>query len=116
IPIFGLPGNPVSAMVTFDQFVRPALLHAQGGFRWLRPAIYATLTANIQKEPGRSHFVRGHLTIENGEYKVAPTGDQDSSNLVSLVKANVFIVLPEACGDLEAGKKVLVQIMTAPLF
>ncbi len=109
IPIFGLPGNPVSSMVTFDQFVRPALLYAQGGVVTLRPTLYATLTEGIQKEPGRSHFVRGHLTVEDGEYKVTPTGDQDSSNLVSLVKANAFIVLAETCGDVAAGEKVSVQ-------
>ncbi len=109
-PIFGLPGNPVSAMVTFDQFVRPALLFAQS-FVSLRAVIHATLTESILKEPGRCHFVRGHLTIENGAFKVAPTGDQDSSNIVSLVKANAFIVLPEGSGDVEAGSKVLIQIM-----
>jgi len=111
-PIFGLPGNPVSAMVTFDQFVRPALLHAQGSFVWLRATIHARLTEKIQKEPGRCHFVRGYLTIENGAYKVAPTGDQDSSNIVSLVKANAFIVLSESCGDIAPGSEVSVQIIS----
>ena len=110
-PIFGLPGNPVSAMVTFDQFVRPALLYAQGFLNPLRVAIYARLTEGIQKEPGRCHFVRGHLTIKNGECQVTPTGDQDSSNIVSLVKANAFIVLSEGEGDVTAGSKVSVQMM-----
>jgi molybdopterin molybdotransferase len=110
-PIFGLPGNPVSAMVTFDQFVRPALLAVQGSVNPLRATIYATLTENIQKEPGRCHFVRGTLTCENGEYEVFPTWDQDSSNIVSLVKANAYIVLPEVSGDVQAGSKVLVQTL-----
>jgi molybdopterin molybdotransferase len=117
VPVFGLPGNPVSAMVTFDQFVRPALLYAQGSSSLFRPTIYATLTANVQKEKGgtasarRCHFVRGTLTIEDGGYKVTPTGDQDSSNIVSLVKANAFIVLPCGEGDVAAGSQVAVQIM-----
>jgi len=111
VPVFGLPGNPVSSMVTFDQFVRPVLFYAQGSFITLRAAIYATLTERIHKEPGRCYFVRGHLTIEDGAYRVAPTGDQDSSNLVSLVKANAFIVLAEACGDVEVGERVSVQIL-----
>jgi molybdopterin molybdotransferase len=114
-PIFGLPGNPVSAMVAFDQFVRPALLFAQGGSRLFYPTLYATLTEKIKKDPGRCHFVRGNLTCEHGAYRVAPTGDQDSSHLTSLVKANGFIVLPEQSGDVVAGERVLVQMMADSL-
>ncbi len=106
-PVFGLPGNPVSAMVTFELFVRPAIRKAQGSDELFRPAIYAKLMENIAKEPGRRYYVRGHLYMDNLEYCVVPTGDQDSGHLLSLTAANAFIVLPDGEGDQEAGCRVL---------
>ena len=115
---FGLPGNPVSAMVTFDQFVRPALLASQGRNDLFLPVVQAKLMAPIEKEvrplreEGRCHFVRGRLSLQDGEYQVTPTGDQDSANLVSLTQANGLIVIEAQSGDVEAGAMVSVQVMS----
>ncbi len=113
-PTFGLPGNPVSAMVTFDQFVRPALLFSQGSNHLFRPFVYAQLMKDIQKEMGRRHFVRARLYIEDGAYRVVPSGDQDSANLLSFVNANAYIVVPEEGEGAKAGDRVTVQIIAPP--
>ena len=107
---FGLPGNPVSVMATFYQFVQPALRHLMG-----EPAA-ATLTIKVpcaqalKKKPGRTDFQRG-LLVRNagGELVVDSTGLQGSHVLSSMSRANCFIVLPAECGDVPAGTLVEVQ-------
>lgn len=111
-PAFGLPGNPVSAMVSFEQFVRPALQMAAGRSEVFRPIIQATLEEEVRKHPGRRHFMRAVVSVQNGEYRVRTTGNQDSHILFSLVKANALMILPEA-GDLhKPGEKVPVQLLS----
>lgn len=112
-PAWGLPGNPVSAMVTFNQFVRPALLHAQGSQNLFQPLVDAMLMKEITNNPGRRHYVRGCLSIKNGVYQVLPVAQQDSGNLLSLVQANALIVLGEEMGNVSAGTHVTVQILGA---
>jgi molybdopterin molybdotransferase len=108
---FGLPGNPVSVMVTFYQFVREALLVLMGQ-RDVQspPAFKAKLSAPIRKAPGRTEFQRGILArAEDGGWSVRTTGDQGSGILSSMSQANCFIVLPTDCGNVEAGTEVDVQ-------
>ena len=102
---FGLPGNPVSVMVTFYQFVRDALLVLQGRRDVTAvPTFAATLSAPIRKAPGRTEFQRGILTPDAaGGYTVRTTGDQGSGILSSMSRANCFIVLPADCGNVDAG-------------
>src|SRR5512132_4338875 len=110
---FGLPGNPVSVMVTFYEFVRDALLILQGR-RDVAPAplFKARLGKAIRKVPGRTEFQRGVLTPEPaGGYTVRTTGDQGSGILSSMSQANCFIVLPADAGDLELGTAVDVQLL-----
>lgn len=114
-PAFGLPGNPVSAMVSFEQFVRPALFMAAGRNEIYRPVIQAILEEEIKKHPGKQHFMRAVVTIRDGEYRVRTTGDQDSHILLSLVKANALMILPEAGDRYPIGAKVAVQILSEPL-
>jgi len=108
---FGLPGNPVSVMVTFYQFVREALLRLMGAdpvppF----PTFPATCTARLRKAPGRTEFQRGVLERGvDGAWTVRPTGDQGSGILKSMSEANCFIILGEAVGNVEAGALVQVQ-------
>jgi molybdopterin molybdotransferase len=108
---FGLPGNPVSVMVTFYQFVREALLTLMGAdpvppF----PTFPATCTARLRKAPGRTEFQRGILERgDGGAWTVRPTGDQGSGILKSMSEANCFIILGEAVGNVEAGALVQVQ-------
>ncbi len=109
---FGLPGNPVSAMVTFYQFVQPALLALSGAVIKPSPLLKAQCVAPIKKAAGRTEFQRGVLfQNEAGQWQVKPTGAQGSGILSSMSMANCFIVLDEAIGNLEAGAEVNVQVL-----
>ncbi len=110
---FGLPGNPVSAMVTFYQFVREALLVLMGvPAPAPLPMLQAVCTTPIRKAPGRTEFQRGILSAdEAGRWTVRVTGDQGSAILSSMSQANCFIILPDAQGDTPAGATVDVQLL-----
>jgi len=110
---FGLPGNPVSAMVTFYQFVREALLVLMGvADPHPLPLLKAVCTSAIKKAPGRTEFQRGVLSADvDGHWTVRVTGDQSSGILSSMSQANCFIVLPDAQGNTPAGATVDVQVL-----
>ncbi|MEO8630669.1 MAG: gephyrin-like molybdotransferase Glp [Betaproteobacteria bacterium] len=110
---FGLPGNPVSAMVTFYQFVREALLVLMGVPNAVPlPILQAVCTTAIKKAPGRTEFQRGILSSDaDGKWTVRVTGNQGSGILSSMSQANCFIVLPDAQGNTAAGALVDVQIL-----
>jgi molybdopterin molybdotransferase len=109
---FGLPGNPVSVMVTFYQFVRDALLTLQGVSPLpVQPLLKAVCTSPIKKAPGRTEFQRGVLYLEDGVWKVRTTGEQGSGILKSMSDANCFIMLHDHIGNVEAGATVDVQIL-----
>lgn len=109
---FGLPGNPVSVMVTFYEFVRDALLVLMGRNPVAPlPAFRVKCTTPLKKAPGRTEFQRGVLYQENGEWLVRVTGDQGSGILRSMAEANCFIVLPTEQGNLPAGATVDVQLL-----
>ncbi len=110
-PVFGLPGNPVSSMVSFEQFVRPSLLKMMGHRQIFRPVIEALLKEDIHKEPGRRHFVRASLTFRGDQYFVTTTGAQGSGILRSMMKANGLIIIPEDQEVVRAGEKVKVQLL-----
>jgi molybdopterin molybdotransferase len=112
---FGLPGNPVSVMVTFYQFVREALLALMGERDAAPPPTFkATLAAPIRKAPGRTEFQRGVLSRgSDGGWSVRTTGDQGSGILSSMSQANCFIVLGTATGNVDAGDTVDVQPLDA---
>jgi molybdopterin molybdotransferase len=110
---FGLPGNPVSVMATFYEFVQDALkiLQGQRGVAPL-PMFKVPLAAPIRKVPGRTEFQRGILAPDgNGGWTVRTTGDQGSGILSSMSQANCFIVLPAATGNVGAGEMVDVQLL-----
>jgi len=110
---FGLPGNPVSAMVTFYEFVREALLVLMGvpQPRPL-PTLKAVCTSAVKKAPGRTEFQRGVLEQgSDGQWTVRVTGDQSSGILSSMSRADCFIVLPDAQGNTPAGATVDVQLL-----
>jgi len=110
---FGLPGNPVSVMVTFYEFVRDALRVLQGERDVAPlPMLKVTLGAPIRKMPGRTEFQRGILSPgSDGRWSVRTTGDQGSGILSSMSRANCFIVLPADCGNVDAGAEVEVQLL-----
>lgn len=110
-PVFGLPGNPVSAMVTFEVFVRPALLRMAGAAVVDRPNAAAELTERIDKAPGKMYFVRARLWRNGTRLCAAPTGSQDSGVLTSMVKAEGLIVLAQDAVRVEAGTLVDVRLL-----
>ena len=110
-PTFGLPGNPVSSMVSFEQFVRPSLLKMMGHKNLFRPAVEAVLKEDINKKAGRRHFMRARVSLEEGRYMVTTTGPQGSGILDSMVEANALLIVPEEVTDIKAGETVQVQIL-----
>ena len=110
---FGLPGNPVSVMVTFYEFVRDALLVLQGRRDVAPlPMFKATLATPIRKVPGRTEFQRGILARgRRGRLDRAHDRRSGLGILSSMSQANCFIVLPTDAGDLDAGTAVDVQVL-----
>ena len=106
VPVLGLPGNPVSVMVSFEMFVRPAILKMLGVTEWERPTVPATLMDKIQHKDERRHYVRVRLEAHAGEYRAYLTGGQGSGILSSMVKANAFAIIPEEWTHAPAGARV----------
>jgi molybdopterin molybdotransferase len=109
--VFGLPGNPVSAMVTFEEFVRPALRKMTGQRAWFRPTVQAVLGERLRKKPGRLHFVRVSLLRKDGEIIARETGNQSSGVLRSMSLAQGLLVFPAEASELAAGDSATVQIV-----
>lgn len=114
--VFGLPGNPVSAMVTFELFVRPALLKMGGRRAWFRPAVDATLDETLRKKPGRTHFVRVSLERRADGLHAASTGNQSSGVLRSMVDAQGLLAFAADASELAAGARVRVQVLDPEFF
>ena len=109
-PIFGLPGNPVSSLVVFELFVRPALLKMAGHTELLRPTFKATLAEPVTNRDGRVNYMRAILKESNGHYTAETTGPQGSGILHSLVLANGLITIPSGA-TLGAGETVDAQFL-----
>lgn len=108
--IFGLPGNPVSALVTFNLFVKPALKTMQGAASNLNAAWFASLEREMKKKPGRLDFVRGILSCSpDGALNVLPTRGQDSHMLSGLAKADCLIQFPADDERLSQGQSVRLE-------
>ena len=110
VPVYGLPGNPVSALVVLDVFVLPTLRKMSGWRDVLRPFFMARLGWPIQRKAGRTEFVRVHLQTENGGWMARSTGPQGSGILASMTRANGYASLPAAAEHLEAGAHVLCML------
>jgi len=109
--IFGLPGNPVSSLTSFIQFVRPALLKLMGAIKINKPIINAFLEEDINKKPGKANLLRGYFTIKNNEFHVSTTGNQKTSVLRSMSDANCLIIIPENITKVKAGEKIAIQLI-----
>ncbi len=110
-PVFGLPGNPTSAMISFEQFVRPALLKMMGHTRLFRPLIEAVLAEDAPKVSGRLHLVRCKLFERDGQMMASSTGTQSSGALRSMVLADGLMILSPENAPFIAGTKVRVQVL-----
>lgn len=106
-PFFGLPGNPTSAMVGFELFVRPALRKMAGFTALARPRVVARLAHDVAKQPDRRYFLRARLTrsVEGG-YTVAVAGNQSSGLLTAMHRGNCLVSLPEGESFVPAGSDV----------
>jgi molybdopterin molybdotransferase len=112
-PVFALPGNPVSTMVSFVIYARPALRKMMGHSRAFRPRVTAILSEPLRKKRGRINFIRGIVSYSGDHFVVRSTGDQGSGILSSMALANGIIVLPENTQGAEAGDKVEVCLLDA---
>lgn len=111
IHLFGLPGNPVSSMISFEQFIRPALLRMMGHKKIFRKTVKAILKESIEKRKGLTHFIRAIVSFADGRYTASTTGEQGSGILNSMVMANGLIVASEDAELIKAGSEVLVQLL-----
>jgi molybdopterin molybdotransferase len=108
---FGLPGNPVATLSSFIQFVRPALLKLMGAKKINKPVVSAIIKEDISKQSGKVNLMRGIFTINDNQFFVSTTGNQNSSILRSMSDANCLIVLPENIENIKEGEKVLIQLI-----
>ncbi len=115
--VFGLPGNPVSSMVCFEQFVLPLLRRRMGHPALFRRTVVATLAHAVKHRPGREEFIRVTLTTEHdGRLLATSTGSQSSGDLCSMARADGLLVVPAESGNLVAGDAVSVQLLDGSLY
>lgn len=111
VPHLGLPGNPVSSLITFEQFARPAILKMMGYRNLAKPTISATIEDDIANRDARRIFARVLVTRRDGRYYAKLTGPQGSGILTSLVQANGLAVIPEDSKGVKRGDTVDVQML-----
>jgi molybdopterin molybdotransferase len=113
-PVFALPGFPVSSLVSFELFVRPALLKMRGQRLLMRPQTTVTLAETLHGDAGRPEFHRAYLWRDNGTWLARTTGAQSSGRLLSMVGANGLLVLPRRAEAFEAGETVTAILLEHP--
>jgi len=111
VPVLGLPGNPVSVMVSFEIFARPAILKMLGVTEWERPTVEATLMDEVKHKDSRRHYLRVRVEQHKGKYRAYLTGGQGSGILSSMVKANALAIIPEEWTHAPAGARVRVLML-----
>lgn len=106
VPVFSLPGNPVSTMVTFEELVRPALLRMMGHRRVVRPLLKGILQEDLRKGGDKTHFLRVQVRVEQGRYLVSTAGDQRTGTLRTMVQASALALIPQESTFLPTGSEV----------
>lgn len=113
----GLPGNPVSAILTMYVLVQPMLAKLAGHSAWTAPeSIPAVTKSAFKKGPGRTDYQRGIYTIEEGKFVVETTGNQSSGAFRSMSLANCFVVIEKDRGSVEVGETVQIQLFNSTLY
>lgn len=113
VPLFGLPGNPVSTFVAYEQFVRPALLHMMGATALLRPRMPGVMGEDVVTPVEKEVFVRVMLAVDpSGSFVAVKSGGQDSNVLSALAQADAFAVVPVGTSSLSAGDAVTLEMFT----
>lgn len=110
-PIFCLPGNPVSSMMTFEIHVRPAIMKMCGKKEYARHEVTTTITDEIRVKPGRRYFMRIIVTKKNGRYYASLTGPQGSGILKSMVLSNGILTIPENTAVIRKGEKRIITLI-----
>ncbi|MGH8927842.1 MAG: molybdopterin molybdotransferase MoeA [Acidimicrobiia bacterium] len=113
-PFFGLPGNPVSSMVAFEQFVRPGLLKMMGSRRLFRPRIAGRTKVALATDPEKTVFVRVRTWMEGEIRWSEPSGGQSSNVLSAVAAGDGFAVVPEGTGRVETGESVMLEMFRWP--
>lgn len=113
--VFSLPGNPVSTLLTFEEFVRPALLRMMGHRKVLRSLVDAVFQDEIPRKPGRVSLVRVRLERRGSELFAFSAGNQDTGILKTLIQADGIAVIPAEQGDVRRGSTVQVQVLRGGL-
>jgi len=111
VPVFSLPGNPVSTMITFDEFVRPALLKMMGHEKPLRRTVRGYLKEEVRKKAGKLNFLRVRVTVEDGRYLASTSGDQNTGILKTMLRSNALALLPADRTEFRAGDEVDLHIL-----
>ncbi len=111
-PVFSLPGNPVSAMVTFEELVRPAVLRMMGYRRVIKPYVAAILQEDLRGLAGKTSFWRVRLESRKGKLLAWSAGSQDTSLLRSLLQADALAVLPPECASFASGEEINVHLLS----
>ncbi len=109
-PVFSLPGNPVSTLLTFEQFVRPALLRMMGHRNVLKPLVAAVMQDELRKKPGRVSLVRVRLERSGGELHARSAGNQDTGILRTMLRSDGVAIIPAEWDDVRPGKTIQVQV------
>jgi len=110
-PIFSLPGNPVSALITFEELVRPALLRMAGHRAVMRPLVTAVLQESLSKKPGKVFFARVKLKFEKGRFLAWSSGPQETGYQKTLLNADAFAILPADRTIFNVGEELRVQVL-----
>lgn len=111
VPLLGLPGNPVSALLSFEVFARPTILTMLGKTRLTRPVVMARIDEEVRNDAGRRNYIRVRVEREKGEYRAHTTGAQGSGILTSMVGANGLLVLPAELTLLPQGEYGVVEML-----
>jgi len=111
IPHLGLPGNPVSSMIAFEQFARPAILKMLGRVNLDKPTIHARSESRVKNTDGRRIFARVRVSKQDGQYFARLVGPQGSGVLTSMAQANGLMIVPEDVPSVEMGDDVVVQML-----
>lgn len=112
-PVFAVPGNPVSALITFEQFVRPALLKMMGHRQLIKPTVKARLLEPVKKKKGRVFFMRVAVQAVEDGLAVSSSGDQNTGIQNTLVQAGGIAILPAERENFASGELVDVQLLGA---
>lgn len=114
VPVFGLPGNPVSSFVSFEVFVRPALRRLQGRADLFRPFVTARITEDVRTPAAKRTYLRVRLRQEAGDWTARLSGSQGSHEISALVEADGLAEIPEERTTVRAGEDVRVHLLVEP--